>query len=217
MVQKGFPRCFKTHYWYPYCPKGARYIWCVREPCAVAYSYFRMFQGWFFQPGEVSVEDYVRERWLSKGEPRKLTDRASYFHHLASWWPHRNDPNVLLVFYEDLKEYYESSVHSVAEFIGITDEGCIQVALKRGRKRAGCTLVRLPRDTRHMQGSAIACQGTSICIHPDCMQQATKMSVICGWKSCLFNWLSPVSIVLNTTVERLSSHLLSTGPLLALI
>ena len=132
MVQKGFPRCFKTHYWYPYCPKGARYIWCVREPCAVAYSYFRMFQGWFFQPGEVSVEDYVRERWLSKGEPRKLTDRASYFHHLASWWPHRNDPNVLLVFYEDLKECYESSVRSVAEFMGITDEGCIQVALERG-------------------------------------------------------------------------------------
>ncbi len=31
--QKGFPRCFKTHYWYPRCPKGGKYIWCVREPC----------------------------------------------------------------------------------------------------------------------------------------------------------------------------------------
>ena len=130
--QKGFPRCFKTHYWYPRCPKGAKYIWCVREPCVCAYSYFKMFEGWFFHPGEVSVEDFLRERWLSIGEPRKLADRAFYFHHLASWWPHRNDPNVFLVFYEDLKECYESSVRSIAEFMGITDEGCIQVALERG-------------------------------------------------------------------------------------
>ena len=130
--QKGFPRCFKTQYWYPYCPKGGRYIWCVREPCAVAYSYFNMLQSWFFQPGEVSVEDFVKEMWLTQGEPQRLTDEASYFHHLASWWPHRNDPNVLLVFYEDLKECYESSVRSVAEFMGITDEGSIQVALERG-------------------------------------------------------------------------------------
>ena len=78
---------------------------------------------------EVSVEDFIRERWLSIGEPRKVADWAFYFHHLASWWPHRNN---LLMFYEDLKECYESSVHSVAEFMGITDEHCIQVALERG-------------------------------------------------------------------------------------
>ena len=129
--QKAFPRCFKTHYWYPRCPKGARYIWSVREPCAAAYSYFHMFEGWLFQPGEVSAEEYIREEWLPQGEPQKLTEYASYFHHLVSWWPHRNDPDVLLVFYEDLKECYESSVRSIAEFMGITDEGCIQVALER--------------------------------------------------------------------------------------
>ena len=130
--QKGFPRCFKTHYWYPRCPKGAKYIWCVREPCAVAYSYFKILEGWFFKPGEMSLEDLIREEWLTQGEPKRLTDYASYFHHLASWWPHRNDSRVLLMFYEDLKEYYESSVRSIAEFMGITDEGCIQVALERG-------------------------------------------------------------------------------------
>ena len=101
--QKGFPRCFKTHYWYPRCPKGGKYIWCVCEPCAVAYSYFKMFEGWLFQPGEVPVEDFIREMWLSTGKPRNLAHCAFYFHHLASWWPHRND-DVLLVFYEDLHE-----------------------------------------------------------------------------------------------------------------
>ena len=132
--QKGFPRCFKTHYWYSRCPKGARYIWCVREPCAAAYSYFKLLEGWLFQPGEVTLEDFVGGIWLPVSvESSRLEDYlyASYFHHLASWWPHRNDPNILLVFYEDLKECYESSVRSVAEFMGITDEGCIQVALER--------------------------------------------------------------------------------------
>ena len=131
--QKGFPRCFKTHYWYPRCPKGGKYIWCVREPCARAYSYFKMFEGFLFQPEEVSVDDFIRDIWLPQGEPKRSTDLASYFHHLTSWWPHRNDPNVLPVFYEDLKECYESSVRSIAEFMGITDEDCIQVALERGK------------------------------------------------------------------------------------
>ena len=36
--QKAFPHYFKTHIWYPGCPKGARYIWCVREPCAATSS-----------------------------------------------------------------------------------------------------------------------------------------------------------------------------------
>ena len=128
MEQKASPRCFKDHQPYHTCQRGARYIWCVREPCAVAYSYFKMSQGWFFQPGEVSLEDFIRELWLVG----QLSIKTSYFQHLASWWPHRNDPNILVVFFEDLKESYESSVRSVAEFMGITDEDCIQVALARG-------------------------------------------------------------------------------------
>ena len=80
------------------------------------------------------MKDFVGGLWLpvTVGPP-KLAEHfnASYFHHLASWWPHRNDSNVLLLFYEDLKECYESSVHSVAEFMGITDAGHIQIALER--------------------------------------------------------------------------------------
>ena len=54
----------------------------------------------------------------------------------VAWWPHRNDPNVLLMFYEDLKECHENSVCSIAEFMGIKDEGCIQVAL-HGERNMG--------------------------------------------------------------------------------
>ena len=68
--QKGFPHCFKTHFWYPHCPKGGKYIWCVREPCACAYSYFKMFVGWLFQPVEVSVEDFIRNICLPQVNQR---------------------------------------------------------------------------------------------------------------------------------------------------
>ena len=129
--QKAFPRCYKTHCWYDHCPKGGKYIVCLREPCAVAYSFFSFFNGWYFQPGEVSLEEFIREFWLTRGVPQSKMQNASYFHHLASWWPHRNDPNVLLLFFEDLKEDLECAVRTVADFMGITDEGHIQVALER--------------------------------------------------------------------------------------
>ena len=48
----------------PLSPKGARYIWCVRELCAVVYSFFKLFEGWMFQLGEVSVKDFVGGLWL---------------------------------------------------------------------------------------------------------------------------------------------------------
>ena len=128
--QKAFPRCYKTHCWYDHCPKGGRYIVCLREPCAVAYSHFKFLCGWVFQPGEVSLEEFTREFWLARGAPQNKMEEASYFHQLTSWWPHRNDPNVLLLFYEDMKEDLESAVRAVAEFMGIADEGHIKAALE---------------------------------------------------------------------------------------
>ena len=128
--QKAFPRCYKTHFWYDHCPKGGRYIVCLREPCAVAYSFFKFLCGWFFQDGEVSLVEFIREFWLANGAPQSKMQNSSYFHHLASWWPHRNDPNVLLLFFEDLKEDLESAVRAVAEFMGIADEERIKVALE---------------------------------------------------------------------------------------
>ena len=111
-------RCFKTH-WYPCCPKRQVHLEsvCVLLRTAI---YFNMLQGWFYQPREVSVEDHDKKICLLLSCISQL-----------SWWPHGNDLDVVLVFYEDFKGCYESSVRSVAEFMGITDEGSIQVALER--------------------------------------------------------------------------------------
>jgi hypothetical protein len=42
--------------------------------------------------------------------------------HLRSWWPHRNDPNVLHVRYEDLTRNLEGELRRIAAFCGIPIE-----------------------------------------------------------------------------------------------
>ena len=56
--------------------------------------------------------------------------RTNYFDYLLSWWPSRNNANVLLLFYEDMLEDLESAVRAVASFMGIDDEASITNAVK---------------------------------------------------------------------------------------
>ena len=55
---------------------------------------------------------------------------VNYFDHLLSWWPKRNDPNVLFLLYEDMLENLESAVRTVASFMSIDDEASITNAVK---------------------------------------------------------------------------------------
>jgi hypothetical protein len=47
-----------------------------------------------------------------------------------SWWEHRNDSNVLFLFFEDMKDDLENAVRKVAAFIGIEDEERIKKAVE---------------------------------------------------------------------------------------
>nr|XP_009859659.3 uncharacterized protein LOC104266029 [Ciona intestinalis] len=42
-----------------------------------------------------------------------------YMEHLLSWYSHRNDSNVLFVFYEDLIQYQEKEIKRIADFLGV--------------------------------------------------------------------------------------------------
>lgn len=44
---------------------------------------------------------------------------ASYWHHFKSWWELREQPNVLLLFYEDLSSDLPGSVQKIADFLQI--------------------------------------------------------------------------------------------------
>ena len=115
------PRCFKSHASYENCPKGGKYILVYREPCATIYSFFKFLQGKYFNHGEVTLDEFVKCR---------ISMESNYFAHLLSWWPKRNDPNVLFLLYEDMLEDLEGAVRAVASFMNIDDEASITNAVK---------------------------------------------------------------------------------------
>jgi uncharacterized membrane protein len=41
-----------------------------------------------------------------------------YFDYVLNWWAHRDDDNVLVVNYEDMKKDLPSAVAAIAKFIG---------------------------------------------------------------------------------------------------
>ena len=110
--QRGEPRGFKSHLSYELVPKGARYLLSIRDPKDAFVSSFRFMEGWFFEAGSVPIERSAQE-YLKTGA------RRDYWHHLASWWEQRHNPNVLLLSYERMTRDFESTVRRIARFVGI--------------------------------------------------------------------------------------------------
>lgn len=67
------------------------------------------------------------DTWISQGSFPWQGDGApwwSHFHHAASWWPFRHEPNVLFVHYNDLLDDLETEMRRVADFceIGVPEQ-----------------------------------------------------------------------------------------------
>ncbi|MGF1666387.1 MAG: sulfotransferase domain-containing protein [Acidimicrobiia bacterium] len=106
------PRAFKSHYSHNAVPKGCRYIVAFREPRTVHVSYYRFYEGWLFEPGTVSLEEYLA--------PHLQRDRGKdYWTHIESWWAQRDSSDTLLLSYELMREDLRSTVVQVAEFLQI--------------------------------------------------------------------------------------------------
>ncbi len=124
--QRGEPRGYKSHLSYDLVPKGARYIVSIRDPKDALVSAFRFMEGWWFEAGSVPIETFAREGFLRRGAKR------DYWHHLASWWPQRDDPNVLLLCYEHMNRDLETTVRRVAEFIDIAlDDELLAIVMRQ--------------------------------------------------------------------------------------
>jgi len=107
--QKAYPRAFKSHLSWDVMPKGGRYINVVRDPGDAAVSLFKFQEGWFLEPGAVSVDEFVQS----------TLQHRRYYHHLKSWWPRRNDKDVLFLAYEKMLRDAEHTIRRIADFIGI--------------------------------------------------------------------------------------------------
>jgi hypothetical protein len=112
------PRIFKTHCTYEQTPGSgsARIILTTRDPRDAFVSMLH------------HLRDMTDEAFVAMGGERPPTDvdsafenwmkRRSWFRNLSGWWPHRNDPNVLLLRYEDLVRDLPSAVDRILEHLG---------------------------------------------------------------------------------------------------
>lgn len=123
--QRAEPRGFKSHLAYDAIPKGARYIVSLRDPRDALVSFYRFMEGWFLEPGAVSIETFA-EWWLNRSVV------GDYWHHLLSWWAVRDDPAVLLMSYEQMIADPVGCIRRVAAHAGIPlDDDLLALTLER--------------------------------------------------------------------------------------
>lgn len=105
------PRIFKSHLSYRQIPRGAgRYIYVARDGRDVAVSYFHLYCRY---NGYTGTFDEFFQKFLN--------DRLAYgswFRHVAGWWEHRHDENVMFLTYEELQRDVAGCIRRVADFCG---------------------------------------------------------------------------------------------------
>ena len=120
--QKSNPRAFKSHLDYETIPKGGKYIVSIRNPEDALNSMYKFMEGWFIEPGSISLEEFALKRFIAS---------QSYWKHLASWWTHRNDTNVLMLCYEQMTVDPDALIRRVAEFIDVPlDDELLAITLE---------------------------------------------------------------------------------------
>jgi hypothetical protein len=124
--QRAEPRGFKSHLGYDRAPKGARYIVVLRDPKDACVSLFRFMEGWFIEPGAVSIGAFAQS-YIDR-----TASGRDYWRHLLSWWEQRDNPQVLLRSYEQMSAEPEATVRRVAAFSGIPlDDELLALTLER--------------------------------------------------------------------------------------
>ena len=114
MVQPANPRIFATHLQYPLVPKGGRIVYCFREQKDVLVSAYYFLDSFLSLKGRISLQCFAQ--YIMAWVEQNLKD-------LLNWWEHRHDDDVLLIFYDDIKEDHMGSVRRIAKFIGVDCDG----------------------------------------------------------------------------------------------
>lgn len=96
----------------PYSEK-ARYITVIRDPKEVVVSAFNFIPSVFGMQGYVTIEQWL-DRFLS---PNFIV--GCWAEHTAGFWAMRDRPNVLVLFFSDLKQDPEGSIRKIADHIGV--------------------------------------------------------------------------------------------------
>lgn len=101
------PRIFKMHTTWDEIPVPpnvkAKIIALSRDPRDVPYSMYAM------ENPDTTFEDYVENEWLHN---------TFYIEHLRSFWPRRNDDNLLWLTFEMMKATPVETANKIVEFLG---------------------------------------------------------------------------------------------------
>ncbi len=105
------PRAFKSHLGWDDIPKGGRYINVYRDPSDALVSMYRFFEGWVFETGTISLDEFATEYFLVRDGSQ------NYWQHAASWWRQGSRENVLLLCFEQMRQDLPDTVRRIANFI----------------------------------------------------------------------------------------------------
>jgi hypothetical protein len=87
---------------------------------------YRFMEGWFMEPGAVPIADFA-QAWMAR-----TSGGSGYWNHLLSWWGERDNPNVLLLSYEQMSAEPQATVRRVAAFSGLpVDDELMALTLER--------------------------------------------------------------------------------------
>jgi hypothetical protein len=77
----------------------------------VLLSFYRFFEGWFFEPDSIDLDAFA-EHLFFKGSGSGL-----YWNHINEWWTVRDRENVLFLCYENIIKDPSNLIKSVARFM----------------------------------------------------------------------------------------------------
>ena len=111
LEQPAKPRIFAIHHRHEFVPKGGRIIYCFRDQKDAVLSHYHFLNTLVSLRGRVSLSIFSQYFMLEKVE-LNLRD-------LLVWWEHRHNSDLLLLFFDDIKEDHEGCVRRIAKFMGV--------------------------------------------------------------------------------------------------
>jgi aryl sulfotransferase len=115
-------RVFKSHESYSDVAKAAagsspaKYIYVARNPLDAFLSFYKFlpaYQG--LREGDIDIEHFCDAIFGG------ASLAGGIWTHFEGWWKQREDPNVLWIFFEDMKEDLPAVVRAVANFVDAPD------------------------------------------------------------------------------------------------
>lgn len=122
-------RAFKSHLLYRDLPKGGRYITVFRRPENVLSSFYRFFEGWWFEKGSISIDEFASVLYLQGSASGRHWD------HIIDWWQKIDNDDTLILCYEDMLQAPDKTVEVVADFLGLDLDDSTLAAAKRNSSR----------------------------------------------------------------------------------